>query len=211
MRADLAETNEELRAAQSRLRSTAEAGERLRISRELHDLVGHQLSALALELEVAAHLADGDAASHVDRARRTAKDLLSDVRRAVGRLRATPGGVSAAVGTVTGIAKPEVHLDIDDDLDFDDPERANALVRCVQEIVTNTVRHAAADQLWITVARTGDEVTVRARDDGCGAASIRPGNGLTGMRERLEGLDGTLAYGNGADGGFTVTARLPAS
>lgn len=130
MRAELAETNEELRAAQDLLRSSAQAGERLRISRELHDLVGHQLTALALELEVAAHHAGGEAAPHVERARRTAKDLLADIRRAVGRMRATPGDMSAAFGTVTGITRPEVHLDVADDLDFTDPERAQAVVRC---------------------------------------------------------------------------------
>ena len=211
MRTELAETNRELRDAQDLLRSSAQAGERLRISRELHDLVGHQLTALALELEVAAHHTDGDAARHVDRARRTAKELLTDVRRAVGRLRTAPGDVSAAFGSVTGIAKPEVHLDIDDDMEFADPERAQALVRCVQEIVTNTVRHAGADHLWITVGRDGDEVAVDATDDGRGATAVRPGNGLTGMRERLEQLGGTLAYETGPGGGFTLRARLPAS
>jgi len=211
MRTELAETNRELHAAQDLLRSTAQAGERLRISRELHDLVGHQLTALALELEVAAHHTDGDAAQHVDRARRTAKELLTDVRRAVGRLRTTPGDASAALGSVTGIAKPEVHLDIDDDVDFADPERARALVRCVQEIVTNTVRHADADHLWITVGRDGDEVAVEAVDDGRGAAAVRPGNGLTGMRERLAEVGGTLAYETAPGGGFTLRARLPAS
>lgn len=211
MRLELAETNAELRAAQNLLRGSAQAGERLRISRELHDLIGHQLTALALELEVAAHHSGGDAAQHVDRARRTAKDLLTDVRRAVGRLRTQPGELSTAFGSVTSIAKPEVHLDVDDDVEFTDAEQAHALVRCVQEIVTNAVRHADADHLWITVSRVDGNVTVHATDDGRGAADIRPGNGLTGMRERLEQVGGTLAYETGPGTGFTLRASLPAS
>jgi signal transduction histidine kinase len=210
-RAQLSEVNEELRTAQALLRGSAQVGERLRISRELHDLVGHQLTALALELEVAAHHTDGDAAEHVDRARRTAKDLLTDLRRAVSRLRTTPAEVPAAVGAMTAIAKPEVHLDIDDDLEFTDPDQAHALVRCMQEIVTNTVRHADADHLWITVTRTGGEVVISARDDGRGTAEVRPGNGITGMRERLTHLGGTLTTTSAPGQGFRLEARLPSS
>ena len=208
-RAELSEVNAELRATQQKLRSSAKADERLRISRDLHDLVGHQLTALALELEVASHHTGGDAAQHVDRARRTAKELLADLRRAVGQLRAAPGETSELLGAVTGIPKPEVHLDIDDDIEFTDAEQAHTLVRCVQEIVTNTVRHADADHLWITVRRAGAELLVDAHDDGCGAPQVRPGNGLTGMRERLEHLGGELRYETAPDRGFRLAARLP--
>ncbi|HEX6355748.1 sensor histidine kinase [Actinophytocola sp.] len=208
-RARLAEVNDELRAAQALLRGSAQAGERLRISRELHDLVGHQLTALALELEVAAHHAAGDAAPHVDRARRTAKDLLTDLRSAVSQLRTTPTEVPAAVNALTSITKPEVHLDIDDDVEFTAPDQAHAVVRCIQEIVTNAVRHADADHLWITIGRTGAEVTINARDDGRGAREVRPGNGITGMRERVEHLGGTLTYRTAQGRGFHLEARLP--
>lgn len=210
-RAELAGVNEELRAAQALLRHSARAAERQRISRELHDLVGHQLTALALELEVAAHHTGQDAARHVDRARRTAKELLADLRRAVSHLRVTSHEVPAVVGAMTAISKPEVHLDIDDDLEFADPDQAHTLVRCIQEIVTNTVRHADADHLWITVTRTGAEVTIRARDDGRGAADVRPGNGMTGMRERLERGGGALTYRTAPGRGFQLEARLPAA
>jgi len=210
-RTRLAEVNDELRAAQALLRGSAQAGERLRISRELHDLVGHQLTALALELEVAAHHASGETAQHVDQARRTAKDLLADLRRAVSQLRTTPAEVPAAVNAMTAIDKPEVHLDIDDDVEFTAPDQAHAVVRCIQEIVTNAVRHADADHLWLTISRTGAETTITARDDGRGAAEVRPGNGITGMRERVEQLGGTLTCRTAPEQGFHLEARLPAS
>lgn len=210
-RARLAEVNDELRAAQALLRGSAQAGERLRISRELHDLVGHQLTALALELEVAAHHASGDTARHVDRARRTAKDLLTDLRSAVSQLRTTPTEVPAAVSAMTAITKPEVHLDIADDVDFTAPDQAHTVVRCIQEIVTNAVRHADADHLWITIARTGAEITIDAHDDGHGAPAVRPGNGLTGMRERIEHLGGALTCHTAPGQGFRLEARMPAS
>jgi signal transduction histidine kinase len=210
-RARLAEVNDELRAAQALLRGSAQAGERLRISRELHDLVGHQLTALALELEVAAHHVTGNTAQHVDRARHTAKDLLADLRRAVSQLRTTPNEVPAAVSAITAITKPEVHLDIADDVEFTVPDQAHAVVRCIQEIVANAVRHADADHLWITIARTGAEITVDAHDDGRGAPDVRPGNGITGMRERVEHLGGTLTCRTAPGQGFRLEARLPRS
>lgn len=207
----LAEANEELRAAQALLRSSTQASERLRISRDLHDLVGHQLTALALELEVASHHADGDAAAHVGRARRAAKDLLTDLRGAVSQLREPPGDVSAAVtSAVSEIGGPEVHFDIDDSIEFTDVEQAHTIVRCVQEIVTNAVRHSAAANLWIAVRRDGDGMLISARDDGCGAETVRPGNGLTGMRERFEHLGGELRYSSAPGAGFQLMARLPA-
>lgn len=208
----LAEVNDELRAAQALLRESARAGERLRISRDLHDLVGHQLTALALELEVASHQATGAAAEHVGKARTIAKDLLTDLRKAVSQLRSTPSDVAAALtGAVTGVVRPKVHLEVDPDLVLTDPDQAHALVRCVQEIVTNTVRHAAAENLWIEVGRDDGGVTVRSRDDGRGTAAIRPGNGLTGMRERFEQVGGRLSYQSTPGHGFRLEASLPAS
>jgi signal transduction histidine kinase len=205
-----AATREELEAAQSRLRGAAEAGERLRISRELHDLVGHQLTALALELEVAAHRADPAAAPHVDRARRTAKDLLSDVRRVVGRLRSEPADVTAAVTAAARIPKPEVHLEVAPDLEFADPAVAHAVIRCVQEAVTNAVRHADADHLHVTVTRSAGSVVVTAADDGRGAAAVTPGHGLTGMRERVAALGGTVSWETASGQGFRLLATVPA-
>lgn len=204
-----ARTREELEAAQSKLRSTAEAGERLRISRELHDLVGHQLTALALELEVAAHRADDATAPHVDRARRTAKELLSDVRKVVGRLRSEPADMTAAFTAVTSIPKPEVQLDIDDDLEFADADRAHAVIRCVQEAVTNAVRHADADHLRIRVTSAEHGIVVTADDDGCGAATVQPGHGLTGMRERITALGGTVSWETTPGQGFRLRATVP--
>jgi signal transduction histidine kinase len=203
-------TRVELEAAQSRLRSAAEADERLRISRELHDLVGHQLTVLALELEVAAHRADPAAAQHVDRARRTAKDLLSDVRKVVGRLRAGPEDVSAAFSAVARIPKPEVHLDIAEDLEFADASVAGAVIRCVQEAVTNAVRHADADHLYVTVARSAAAIVVTAADDGRGAETVTPGHGLTGMRERVTALGGTVVWETAPGQGFRLSATVPA-
>ena len=82
-------------------------------------------------------------------------------------------------------------------------------MRCIQEIVTNTVRHAEADHLWITVSRAGADIVISARDDGRGVAEVLPGNGITGMRERLTRLGGTLTTTSAPGQGFRLEARLP--
>lgn len=86
--------------------------------------------------------------------------------------------------------------------------QTEALVRAVQEIVTNTVRHADATALKIRVAATTGGVSLTAYDDGCGTTALVPGNGLRGLVERIEALGGNVSF----DGrkGFTVTAQVPA-
>jgi signal transduction histidine kinase len=210
-RQQLTALNAELATAHAQLAEASRTEERLRIARDLHDLVGHQLTALAVNLEVASHLADGQAAEHVERSRTIAKDLLNDARDVVGQLRERAPDLGITLRALTAaVPHPDIHLTVDETITVDDPARAQALLRCIQEIITNAVRHASADNLWIEVHSDPSGTIVRARDDGCGAAMVRPGNGLTGMRERLEQLGGDLSYRSGAGEGFGVVARLPA-
>jgi signal transduction histidine kinase len=210
-RAELATAHAELRASSALLAESSRTAERLRIARELHDLVGHQLTALSLELEVASHHTDGVARDHVVRARNSAKGLLSDVRAAVGELRVTTASIEAPLrALVDGLSRPAVSLRVVEEVAVDE-DRALAVVRCVQEIVTNTLRHADAEHLWITVRATREGVHVEARDDGRGVAVLRPGNGLTGMRERLAALGGEMRLDTAEGQGFRVAARVPAT
>ena len=194
--------NAELRATRLLLAESARVNERTRISRELHDLLGHHLTALSLNLEVAGHITEGQAQEHVRQAHTLAKLLLTDVREAVSQLRES-GAIDlvAALRPLTErVPSLDIHLQVDEPLNVDDPERAHVLLRCTQEIITNAVRHAGARNLWIRVEKEGDNIVIDARDDGIGGEvdEILPGNGLRGMRERL------AEYG----GGFDVSARL---
>ncbi|WP_347261207.1 sensor histidine kinase [Rudaea sp.] len=204
--------NSELRATRTLLTESSRMSERMRISRELHDLVGHHLTALSLNLEVASHLVHGTAQEHVRQAQTVAKLLLSDVREVVSQLREGDTiDLSAALKTlVDGVPGLNIHLDLPPRFAVDDPLRAQVLLRCAQEIITNTVKHAGAANLWLRCERTeSNELAIHARDDGRGAAGFKQGNGLTGMRERLAQVGGRLNIDTHLDRGFALDAWLP--
>lgn len=210
-RRELAEAHVELQAASVLLAESARTNERLRISRDLHDLIGHQLTVLTLELEAAKHrLASGSStgavvAEHVDRADGVARELLSNVRETVGELRAESADLTATLQSIVqDLQEPLVEFDIGPDLELDE-DRTQLLVRSVQEIVTNTIRHAQARTLRIEVSATPTGVELRAQDDGWGAGDIELGNGLRGLRERFEAFGGTAAFDGSR--GFSVVAR----
>lgn len=205
--------NSELRATRLLLAESARVNERTRISRELHDLLGHHLTALSLNLEVAGHLSEGRVKEHVQQAHTLARLLLTDVREAVSQLR-EGGSIDLAVALrplADNVPSLAIHMDIQDPLTMDDPERAHVLLRCTQEIITNAVRHAGARNLWIAASRIDDTITMSAHDDGVGAEQLVAGNGLRGMRERLQQHGGDLKIETRPQAGFSLQLTLPAS
>jgi signal transduction histidine kinase len=213
--------NQELVATRQLLAESSRAAERLRISRELHDALGHHLTALTLNLEAALHAPDAERRRHVETAQRLARDLLGEVRQVVGELRREEAGASDGDGTLAGHLAaalsapggeaPLVHLLVQPDVRIGDPGLEHAIVRCAQEIFTNAMRHADARNLWLEVAREDAGLILRARDDGRGAVRIEPGNGLRGMRERVEERGGRLDLSAVPGEGFHVTAWLPSA
>lgn len=210
MRTELTVAHAELAAAAVLGEEATRASERLRISRELHDLIGHQLTVLTLELESAAHLPGERGAEHVERARSVARELLGDVRATVGELRRRAPDLRDALGAVAAaVPSPRVEVDVAEDVVADEEQTA-ALVRVTQEVVTNAVRHAEmATVLRIEVTADDDgALSLVARDDGLGSGPVRVGHGLAGIVERAEALGGSATFDGSA--GFTVRARLAA-
>jgi signal transduction histidine kinase len=210
-RRELARANSELRGTRALLAESSRVAERLRISRDLHDSLGHHLAALSLQLDVAARKIDGPAADHVQQAHAITRLLLTDVRSVVGELR-DRGRIelSAAIRSLAAQdGAPRVHVDVPDTLFVETPAQANALLRCAQEIVTNAMRHANAQNAWIRVAASAGGIELEARDDGAGAATLAPGHGLNGMRERFEELGGSIEFSTSPGQGFTVRAFIP--
>jgi signal transduction histidine kinase len=207
----LMQTNAELSRARDQLAEQTVAAERGRIAREIHDVLGHHLAALSLQLEVASHQTEGAGREAVARAQHLARSLLGDVRLVVGAYRSgEPIDVRASLEKLLGnLERPAPHLTIRGDVQIDQPVLAHTLVRCVQELVTNVLKHADADNLWVDVERTEAGISAQVRDDGAGCGDLRPGFGLSGVRERLEQIGGELTIDCACARGMTVTARLP--
>jgi signal transduction histidine kinase len=211
VRNELAQRNAELRATQQLLADSSRAAERVRIARELHDVLGHHLTAVSLNLEVASHLIDGQGGEHIQKAQAGTKQLLREVRHVVSRLRGDDSpNVSRAIELlVRDVPEPHIHLRVGDAVTIGDPLRAEALLRCVQEVVTNAIKHSAASDLWIEITETAAGVEVHARDNGRGVQHLYAGHGLTGMRERIEQVGGRLQLDSAPSAGFRVEAYIP--
>lgn len=211
-RTDLARANAERLAAEQLLRESARDGERLRIARELHDSVGHLLAALRVQIELARRRSEGPP-EILDRLQGIAAEVLRQVRVVVHRLREEPdSNLALALRTVAaGVYEPRIVLSIEEEAQVSDPGAAHALYRAAQEGVTNAIRHGGAGTVRISLARAGDEVVLEVSDDGRGANGIEPGAGLLGMRERLEGVGGSLTVAARPGRGVTLRAAVPAS
>jgi signal transduction histidine kinase len=210
-RTNLARANAELTATRELLAESSRTSERLRISRDLHDTLGHHLAALSLQLDVAARLSNGHAAEHVRQAHAITRLLLTDVRDVVSALR-DDRRINFTEALRTLASQPmraQVHLDMPDTLLVDEPARAEALLRAVQELLTNTARHADAAHLWIRLQSVDAGVTLVAPDDGQGTDAVAWGNGLTGMRERFEEYGGRVDVVSVRGNGFEVRAFMP--
>lgn len=210
-RQQLEASNAELRALQEVLTDAGRIAERLRISRELHDAVGHQLTALSLNLEVALQKTGGAPREPLATAQTLARGVLGDIRDIVASMDADRGlDLGSAVASLAaGIPRPRVHFQIGGELRVENAEAARTILRCAQEIITNAARHSGAENLWIVVDRDGGAVRIRAHDDGRGAEEVRDGFGLRAMRTRVEALGGTLRIESHAQRGFNVTAVVP--
>jgi signal transduction histidine kinase len=206
----LRRTNAHLLATRSLLEESARDQERLRLSRELHDLVGHKLTALKLNLAL---LQRGGAESHstVDLSTRLAGEVLEDVRAVVAQLRQHDGMDlrDALAQLVEPLPRLRVHFDIADDARVENAAQAEALLRAVQEALTNVARHAQASNAWVTLRRDESSIRLHVHDDGNAVGKVREGNGLTGMRERLAALGGSLQLTRAAAGGLALDVTLP--
>ena len=210
--ARLMTANDELTAAREELADLAVAHERLRFARDMHDLLGHSLTVIRAKSELASRLARDDpakAAAEMEGVEHLARQALVDVREAVTGYRhvtlaaevANGRAVLRAAGITPEVAVNGVALasEVDETLGW-----------VVREAITNVVRHSRASRCRVATVVTDGEVQLEVTDDGCGGASPA-GSGLTGVRERLAAVGGTLDVRTSPDTGFRVVARVPVS
>lgn len=220
----------EYRRTVAQRKQTEVQAERVRIARELHDVLAHSLSQINVQASVGLHLMDKQperAAEALSSIKETSKTALDEVRSVLGVLRAEDGqdpsaplvpepDLSRLEGLVASVTSQGVEVTLDKQLD-DAPKAVQlAIYRIVQESLTNVVRHARASRAVVAVRADGGSYVVTVSDDGVGLDGRSPeekptegGRGLLGMRERAELLGGALETGRSSLGGLEVTARIP--
>ncbi|MCD9031958.1 histidine kinase [Luteimonas sp. Y-2-2-4F] len=211
-RDQLARVNADLLATRALLADSARDAERLRVARELHDVAGHTLTALRLNLRALAADPAFAAREEIAIAERLSGELLGDLRGIVQALRDDRGlDLETALRALAApLPRPALRLEIGDDVRVTDPAVAEALLRLVQEALTNAARHADARTLDVRLHREGARLHLAIQDDGRLREGWREGNGIAGMRERLAALHGELRLGRGEGGGMRIVASLPA-
>lgn len=203
--------NECLRLTQAEVGRLARVAERERISRDLHDLLGHTLSVIALKSELARKLAERDgsvAASHIGEVEQVAREALKQVREAVTGMRSAQIAaelLNARLALVGAGLQFEARVDPLPPLD---PPQENALAMALREATTNVLRHATARRVEVELSRVGRAVQLQVQDDGRGCVAS-PGNGLTGMRERVEAIGGRLQVDSAPGTGTRLRVLLP--
>jgi two-component system sensor histidine kinase DesK len=210
--AENARKRSELKLSHEEVRRLAAMAERERIGRDLHDLLGHTLSLVALKSELAGKLIERDplaARREIDDVARVSRDALSQVRRAVSGIR--------AAGLAAELASARLLLEyggVSFRYDLGEarmaPELETVLALAVREAVTNIQRHARARQASVVLQARGGQIRLRIEDDGRGGV-VAHGNGLSGMRERIESCGGQLKVQSIAGSGTLIEIMLPQS
>jgi two-component system, NarL family, sensor histidine kinase DesK len=201
----------ELRAAREELARLAVAEERLRIARDVHDLLGHSLSVIALKSELAAKLVGPDP----ERAAAELADINEVSRTALGEVRETVQGYrtlaldEALGGARSALAAAGIGYELHEAGVVLPPEVEGVIAWAVREGATNVVRHSGASKCAIRIEADRERAAVEVEDDGTGPTGGSLGTGLSGLAERAERLRGKVEAGARPGGGFRLRLTVP--
>jgi two-component system sensor histidine kinase DesK len=201
-----------IRRSAEEITRLATLAERERIGRDLHDLLGHTLSVVALKSELARKLIDRDldaARAEIGEVERVARDALSQVRNAVSGIRST--AIAAELQAAISLLEAQgVKVKCETERVKLPHDRETALALSLREATTNIRRHASASGVTIRLRQDSGNVLMEVLDNGRGGRIV-PGNGLNGMRERLGNVGGTLSLEPLHDGGTRLFVSIPAA
>lgn len=212
----------ELERARDELARSAVVEERLRIARELHDVLGHSVSVIAVQAGVGAHVIDSDPAEakrSLEAIGTVSKSALAEIRQVLGALREeTDEGevrpapdIHALEALIADLPAGDTAIDlqVDDDASSLPAGLQLTIYRVVQEALTNVIRHSGARRVRVSVRVRPDEAGVEVIDDGAGAGGATHGHGLLGMKERVAMQGGRVEAGSLPEKGFRVSATFP--
>jgi len=205
--------NAELNATRAELADLAVAGERERLARELHDLLGRTLALIAVKAELAGRLsAKGDPSADAELAdvQRLARQAVRDVREAVTDAHAP--SVEAELGSAEGALRTAgIDVGVERTATSIDPAHETTIAWTLREAVTNVLKHSGARTCRIALYSADGSTTLEVEDDGRGPVGVGSGTGLEGLADRVHALGGTLEVGPSDGSGFRLRVRLGAA
>jgi two-component system, NarL family, sensor histidine kinase DesK len=206
----LIQANKELVALQTEIRERAKYEERFRLSKELHDSAGHYLTSLSIQLEIAMHRASQEVFPVITKAQLITRLLLAEIRESISSWREeeTRELLSALKQLVREVTGVETHLEIRGDLTSVPQSVAHGLFRCVQEALTNVLRHSKARNVWVQLRVQDNTAHLLVKDDGAGCPGLVKGNGLHGMESRVATMGGVIEFTE-TDLGFALAISAP--
>ena len=221
-RAKLVQANRRLREYALQIENQATLQERNRIAREIHDSVGHYLTAQSIQLENTALFLAQDqikAASHLAKARQLGKDALTNIRASIATLRTNPLQERSLLTTIEELIlefQSNTNIAIASEIDLIStlPTEVNtALYRIVQEALTNISKHSQATKVNLSLKETGSKILLSIQDNGCGfnQSDNTTGFGLQGMKERTAALHGKIAIMSKYSQGCRINVEIPLS
>ena len=214
-RRELLRANRELQAARALVTEGARAQERLRLSRELHDIAGHKLTALKLHLALETRTRATAEPSTLSQCLTLTDELLTDIRTVVSAFRQEDSIDlrSALLALDPAVASVSVQFNLEPEAVVSDIGKAEALVRCAQEGLTNALRHGGATEVLVTLSRHEEQLVLSVEDNGTGYPSPTPpmGNGLRGLHERFEEFQGVVSLDRRSPRGCILRGALPES
>jgi signal transduction histidine kinase len=190
---------------------SSRANERLRISRELHDSLGHHLVSLGMNLEIAGRKCNEEARPAIEKARLVARLLLAEVREAVAEYREERMvNLDHALRLlVSNVEDPPVEYEVNLPGQISS-QKAHILFRTCEEAITNIRKHARASAARLQIRQDLGRIHLLIHDNGRGVEAVEAGHGLTGIKERFSEAGGSIGWQSKPGGGFLLAGWLPA-
>jgi len=204
---EISAINQELLATRFMLKESSKKQERLRISRDLHDVLGHQLTALALNLEVTNHKVNDEFKVLTEQNLQQAKQLLQGVRNVVKEMRNEDQFDSIAHLNTLFQQLPNCQLTIKNTVMINSLSLNQQLIFCLQEGVSNALRHGKANNFELDLHKDNHIISIKLSDNGIGCQQLITGNGITGMKERLADYSGEVEL-TSTNKGCTLTIKV---
>ena len=192
--------------------------ERSRIAREIHDTLGHSLTGAIIQLEVARKLIDKNsdkALEAIIRSQEITRSGFNDVKRAIKAL--NPLGIeelslSECLHQLIQEARDSYNFNIEGDIELPDDLSDDLKIpvyRIIQELITNSIRHGQANNMELAMECHDGILRIQSHDNGKGCSKLKEGNGLRGIRERIDQLDGQVRFSSEESKGFAVLIHIP--